>query len=263
MKRRTFLGASAAVGLSACARDRRSASDRPLLILVHGAWHGAWCWSRVTPALERAGCRSVAVTLPGMGERSRELSMAIDLESHIGAVADAARAADAPVVLVGHSYAGFVITGAADRLASSGRLRSVVYLDAFVPRNGECVADYMPADARARLAAMLAAGNPAYPPVPARFFGVERPEDQAWVQARLTAQPAATYFQPLRLENDLPEAVRRTYLACQAPRLPVFDATKARVRADRVWTYRELQTGHDAMVTAPAMLADALLELVV
>ncbi|VTU38610.1 alpha/beta hydrolase [Variovorax sp. PBL-E5] len=261
MQRRSFLGAGAVGILTDCAGGAIDAQSRPVIILVHGAWHGAWCWERVTPLLGRAGYRSVAVSLPGMGERKSELSLSINLDSHIDTVVEAALAPGQPAALVGHSYAGFVITGAAARLASSGRLRSLVYLDAFVPADGEQVSDYMPADARAKLAATLAAGNPAYGAVPARFFGIEKPEDIDWAQARLTAQPAATYFQPLHLAAALPPATRRSYIACQSPRLPVFDATKARIRGTASWTYRELQTGHDAMVTAPQDLSLLIAEL--
>lgn len=262
MKRRTLVATAAAASLAACSGGVRHARPAPTLILIHGAWHGAWCWERVMPLLARAGCRSIAVTLPGMGERSAELSPAIDLDHHIDAVAEAAWAADGPVALVGHSYGGFVITGAADRLAAAPeKLRALVYVDAFVPSAGERVSDHMPQAARAALAARLAAGDPAYPPVPARFFGLSDPEDIAWVEARLTAQPAATYFQPLRLDRALPATVRRAYVACESPRLAAFDATKARVRANPAWAFHALQTGHDAMITAPADLAALLIRL--
>lgn len=261
MKRRTLLGTAAASALTACANGSHTPQAKPTLLLVHGAWHGAWCWERVVLLLGNGGYRSVAVTLPGMGERRSELSAAIDLDCHINAVSDAARAIEGPVVLVGHSYAGFVITGTADRLAASGTLRSLIYVDAFVPSEGEKASDYMPEEARTKLAATLAMGDPAYPPIRAEFFGLEQPEDVAWVQARLTAQPAATYFQPIRLDNRLGVGIRRSYVACQSPRLPVFDSTKARIRADASWIYQELQTGHDAMITSPDRLAKLLIQL--
>ncbi|WP_429612704.1 hypothetical protein [Variovorax sp. W2I14] len=132
-----------------------------------------------------------------------------------------------------------VLRGAADRLAASGKLRSLIYVDAFVPSEGEKASDYMPEEARTKLAATLAMGDPAYPPIRAEFFGLEQPEDVAWVQARLTAQPAANYFQPIRLDNRLGVGIRRSYVACQSPRLPVFDSAKARIRADASWIYQD------------------------
>lgn len=258
MKRRMALGALAAGTLAACSSPRRSAAQQPTLLLVHGAWHGAWCWERALPHLEASGLRPVALTLPGLAERRAELSTSIDLESHVSAVVEAAQRIDGPIVLLGHSYGGFVVTGAADRIATSGRLVSIIYLDAFVPQAGQKVCDYMAPAARAALEAAFARGDAAYAPPPVRFFGIENPQDAAWAQARVSPQPAGTYLQPLRLDGPPPPNVKRAYIACQSPRLSVFDDTKARVRADPGWTYRELQTGHDAMIIAPAQLASTI-----
>lgn len=260
MKRRTALGAMTAGSLCACAATQatRPPADRPMLVLVHGAWHGAWCWERVLPLLQEDGWKAVALTLPGLAEDHGELSTAIDLEAHVAAVVQAADRLGVPVALVGHSYGGFVVTGAADRLAPSGRLRSVVYLDAFVPRNGEKTADYMAPEARAALQAAFARGDAAYKPPPVRFFGVQEPADAAWAQARVSPQPAGTYLQPLKLSGELPATVKKDYIACQSPRLPVFDETKVRIRNDPRWTYRELQTGHDAMIITPRELASMI-----
>lgn len=257
MKRQMALGALAAGTLAACGTPG-SGTHRPTLLLVHGAWHGAWCWKRVMPVLKADGWRPLALTLPGLAERRTELSTAINLESHISAVVEVAARVDGPVALLGHSYGGFVITGAADRLAPSGRLASITYLDAFVPRAGQRASDSMAPGARAALESAFARGEAAYAAPPVRFFGIENPEDAAWVQTEITAQPAGTYLQPLRLNAALPASVKRSYIACQRPRLPVFDDTKARIRDDPAWTYGELQTGHDAMITAPRELASMI-----
>ena len=108
MKRRTLLAGGTTGVLAACASGVRDAPPKPTLVLVHGAWHGAWCWERVTPLLAQAGYRCVAVTLPGMGERKSELSLAIDLDSHIDAVAIAARAG------LGHNDTVVRLVGGAD-----------------------------------------------------------------------------------------------------------------------------------------------------
>jgi len=262
MRRRHLLGGSAGAALAAIAGCAATAPARPRIVLVHGAWHGGWCWDEVASTLRNSGCLVTAPTLPGMAERDGELSVSIDLDAHVSSVVDASLALGAPVTLVGHSYGGFVVTGAADRLAASHMLAGLVYLDAFVPSNGQRVSDYMPPEARARLQASFAAGNPAYAKPPARFFGITDPGQLAYVEARLTDQPAGTYLQPLKISGAWPPEIPRAYIACNQPRIPVFDDIKRRVAADPAWTYVELQTAHDAMVTAPGPLADTILKLV-
>jgi pimeloyl-ACP methyl ester carboxylesterase len=270
LTRRTFTtaaAAAAATSLAACAQLQKTeyggvgAGPRPDVVLIHGAWHGGWCWDRVATQLRGAGYRVVAPTLPGMGERRAELSTAIDLDSHIQTAVDACNAMTGKVVLVGHSYGGFVVTGAADRFAASGRLAGLVYLDAFVPDSGQMVSDYQAPEMRARVKAAFAAGNAAIPAPPATFFGISDPKQLAFVTARLTPQPAGTYLQPLTLSGPLPASVKRYYIACNDPRIPVFNDIKARVAADPSWRYTALETGHDAMVIDPSTLADTIMNL--
>ena len=106
------------------------------VVLVHGAWHGSWCWRRVLPRLWAAGHRVVPVTLTGLGERAHQMSPEITLATHVADVVTAVRAEEChDAVLVGHSYGGMVITGAADALGSEvGRL---VYVDGVVPTPGQ------------------------------------------------------------------------------------------------------------------------------
>ena len=260
MQRRTLMIGTCAAALTACASR---AQPPATFVLVHGAWHGGWCWERVVPHLKAAGHTVRTPTLPGMGERRAELSTAIDLDSHVQAVVDTAldTHVSSPLVLVGHSYGGFVITGAADRLAGGGRLRSLVYLDAFVPQDGERMADHMSPESRNALRAAFDAGQAAYAPLPATAFGITNAADAAWANARLTPHPAGTYLQPIRLHAPLPADIRRSYVECRAPSLAVLAPTQARLRADPAWTYRQLATGHDAMITAPRELSDLLLAL--
>ncbi|RZI98372.1 MAG: alpha/beta fold hydrolase, partial [Haliea sp.] len=105
-------------------------------VLVHGAWHGGWCWRRVVQALAAAGHRAHAVTLTGVGERAHHMSAAITLETHITDVTNAIQMEEmSDVVLAVHSYAGMIGTALADRLTQ--RLRHLVYVDAVVPQPGE------------------------------------------------------------------------------------------------------------------------------
>ena len=231
------------------------------IVLVHGAWHGGWCWERVVPLLQNAGYRVVTPTLAGLGERQAELSTQISMDTHVNEIAALVQAQPGPVVLLGHSYAGYVISGVADRLADTGKLRSLIYLDAFVPLDGERLADTRTLEERARMEASFSAGNPAYAKIPAKFFGITDAADIAWVDARLTDHPAGTYLQRIALKNTLPASLKRGYIACTSPKLATIDASKERVRADAGWRYVELATGHDAMVTEPQALSQLILSL--
>lgn len=260
MKRRTLAHAAAAAlcaPMVGCAAS--GATQGAPWVLVHGAWHGAWCWQPLVEVLERRGQHVIVVSLPGVGERAAELGPQVDLITHVDAVVEAVRSrGENRVRLLGHSYAGFVISGALAPLRrQGGAVDTAAYLDAFVPRPGERVADYLPPDAATRLEAQLRQGDAGYAPPPPGAFGIVDPALAAWVQSRLTPHPIGSYFTPLQWQpEDLP--ADRRYIRCTAPALPVFAQTAARLRDDPRWRYAELATGHDAMLTAPQALADLL-----
>jgi pimeloyl-ACP methyl ester carboxylesterase len=112
-------------------------------VLIHGAWHGSWCWARVRRLLAAGAHRVFTPTLTGVGERSHLLSRDVGLDTHIADVANLMIWENLrDVVLVGHSYSGFVARHVADRMPD--RIRSLIYLDAFVPENGKTLFDYLP-----------------------------------------------------------------------------------------------------------------------
>jgi len=265
MERRRFIEGGGMLGaLAVLPASRAAAQPRAggrCFVLVHGAWHGAWSWERLAPHLREAGHDVRALTLAGVGERIGEISTRIDLETHIGDVVAFVRTQDLrQVVLVGHSYGGYPVTGAADRLAGEGRIDAVAYLDAFVPQDGERMLDYLDAEGQQRLQAAHRAGDPRWPRLPAKAFGLSNPADIDYVEARLTDHPNGTYLQPIRLRRPPGSGVRRrTYIAAQSPAMPVFDAHKARLRQDPAWHFVELQGGHDAMVDQPQAVARLLL----
>ena len=227
-------------------------------VLVHGAWHGGWCWRRVTPLVRAAGHDVHTPTLTGLGDRAHLADRKIDLETHIADIVALLEMEDlGNVVLVGHSYAGMVITGVADRTAA--RLKSLAYLDAFVPMQGQCVLDFWPAERRADREKQAAASG-LIPPTPLPAFGVTRPEDLAWAGPRIGPHPAGTWTQPLRLalgETALP----RAYIRCTNPARPVFDQFTRKLAGDPAWTYREIDAGHDCMIADPHGTAELLLSL--
>jgi pimeloyl-ACP methyl ester carboxylesterase len=116
-------------------------------VLVHGAWHGSWCWKRVRKTLQAEGHDVFTPTLTGIAERSHLISPQVTLDTHIADVVNLIRWEElTDVVLCGHSYGGCVITGAADRVAE--RLKALVYLDAFILGDGQALHDVVPPGVR-------------------------------------------------------------------------------------------------------------------
>jgi pimeloyl-ACP methyl ester carboxylesterase len=239
-----------------------TASVSPSIVLVHGAWHGAWCWRRVLPLLWDAGLASHAVTLTGVGERAHLMGPEIDLHTHIQDVVGLIEAEELErVVLVGHSYGGMVITGVADRLQRThpGQLAHLVYLDAVVPEPGESWSSrHTPETQQARLDAAAASGGLSFPPPDAAVFGLEG-ADRDWVNRRQTPQPFAVYQQPLHFDAARLAALPRTFIDCTAPALPTIAASRVRVRQEPGWRVNEMKTGHDPMVSEPQALVELLL----
>ncbi|WP_382157765.1 alpha/beta fold hydrolase [Hydrogenophaga sp. ANAO-22] len=238
--------------------------SKTAVVLVHGAWHGAWCWRRVLPLLRGAGVEAHAVTLTGVGERAHLLSPAVDLHTHIQDVFGLVEAEELQrIVLVGHSYAGVVVTGVADRLQRErpGCLAHLVYLDAAVPYPGDSWSSHHSAETKqARADAAKPSGGLSFPPPDAKLFGLEG-ADRDWVNRRQTPQPYRLYPQPLDFDAALVNAVPRTFIDCTSPALATIAPARERVRREPGWQVLELATGHDPMVSEPQALAEMLLDI--
>lgn len=225
-------------------------------VLVHGAWHGAWCWRRVLPGLRAAGHEVHAVTLTGVGERRHLLSRGIDLDTHIQDVCGLIEAEElADVVLVGHSYGGMVITGAAARLGE--RIARLVYVDAVVPEPGESWSSTHAPEVQAQRRADIARTGAIAPADPSAF-GLTG-TDHAWVARRQTPQPGGVYDSPLVFDPAQVFARPRAFIDCVQPALPTIAASRRRVREAPGWRIVEIATGHDPMISAPDDLVKALL----
>ena len=239
-------------------------TDLPTLVLVHGAWHGAWCWQRVLPLLQAQGLAAHAVTLTGVGERAHLLSGQIRLSTHIADVLGLIDSLELPrVLLVGHSYGGLVITGAADALIKRHKpevaLHGLFYVDAVTPHPGESWSSQHTAEtvaARLKLAAEQGAGV-AIPPPDAAAFGLTG-ADRDWDNRRQTPQPLGVYQDTLHFDAHAVATVPRTFIDCTAPALPTIAVMRQRVRTEPGWTVHELATGHDPMVSTPADLTRLL-----
>jgi pimeloyl-ACP methyl ester carboxylesterase len=231
-------------------------------VLVHGAWHGAWCWQRVTAKLLRGGHRAHAVTLTGVGERAHLRTPAIDLETHIADVTNLIEAEELDeVVLAVHSYAGMIGTAVADRMGS--RLKHLLYVDAVVPEPGESSASrHSPETRESRLAACAASADFSYPPPDPSAYGLSG-DDHAWVKRRQVPHPGRCYIEPLSFDPARVARVPRTFVDCTSPPLPTIEPSRRRVRDPAFWgapwNVVELATGHDPMVSTPDDLAQVLL----
>lgn len=238
-------------------------------VLVHGAWHGAWCWRRVADRLRAARHLVHAVTLTGVGERAHLLSPSITLETHVHDVIQAIEAEELHnVVLAVHSYGGMIGTAVADRIGE--RLRHLVYVDAVVPKPGETwSATHASATREARLAAARASSDNSFPPPDPSMFGLAA-DDYEWVKRRQTPHPAQPYSAPLAFDPVRVAAVPRTFIDCTAPPLATIDVIRARVRDPKYWDgawaagggmrVLELETGHDPMISDPQGLSEILLD---
>ena len=232
-------------------------------VLVHGGGHGGWCYQKVKRLLESAGHEVFAPSLSGLAERSHLLSPDVDLDLHITDVVELLHYWDlSDVVLVGHSYGGMVITGVADRAAD--RVGKLVYLDAANPRNGQSLVDVAgPIIEAVRPMGTIVDGVELVllPSAEAgMFYGVTDPGDLAWMADRLTGHPWKCFEQKLELANEGSLwAIPQFHIVCEstlATRDPDLVAT-ARA-AGRLW---HVDTGHDLMITEPAFVANALMEI--
>lgn len=266
LTRRGLLGGAVALGASLPLAARAepvsptpaASPKRRTFVLVHGSWHGGWCWRKVVPLLRQAGHEVFAPSLSGLGERSHRLTRDVSLATHIHDVAELLQFEDLrDVILVGHSYAGMVITGVADKAAE--RLSQLVYLDAFVPESGQSGFDNMSPKIRESWRNHAAKGGEGWwvrPLLDAKAMGITDPADAAWVDARLRRMPIATFEQPVTFSEARLTKLARSYIWCSG--FGGFGPTAKRVR-ERGWDVQELACGHDAMVAAPAELARALL----
>lgn len=231
-------------------------------VLVHGGGHGGWCYQRVAKLLRAAGHDVYTPTLTGLGERSHLVSSRVDLETQITDIVSVLFFEDLrDVILVGHSYGGMVITGAADR--ASDRVGHLVFLDAANPVNGQSLVDLAGPNVGNRAQGRMVDGvELVLFPGTSRmgYFGVTDAQDVAWMHERLTPHPWKCFEQKLQLTHEEALwAIPQSHILCSstvAGRDPEL-IRKARA-SGRLW---EIDTGHDLMITEPRATAQALLEI--
>jgi pimeloyl-ACP methyl ester carboxylesterase len=260
MKRRELLKAAGAGLVATRAVAPALAQSQGMTILVaHGAWSAGWAWKKMHPLMRAAGYRLITPTYTGLGEREHLASPSNDLETHIQDVLAVIKYEDLhDLVLIGHSYGGMVATGVADR--ARDRIAQLIYLDAFVPRNGQSLLDLLPPQAREQMQQRVKAGDGwRIPPNPTPPDTSEA--DVKWITERRLSQSFKCFEMALRL-NGADIALPRSYIYCKriAPGDP-FRPFAERAKNEAGWRYHEIDASHSPHVTAPEMLA-ALLQTI-
>jgi pimeloyl-ACP methyl ester carboxylesterase len=234
-------------------------ANRKTFVLVHGAWHGSWCWRAVAAGLRERGHTVHTPTQTGLGERAHLISKSITLDTFVDDIANVIKYEELDdIVLVGHSFGGSSISGVADRMPE--RIRRLVYLDSSILENGQSPFSRLPKDiveARTKLAE-TSSGGLSIPPPPASAFGVTDPAQAKWLEARLTPHPFSTFASPLNLAHKVGNGRPATYIVCADPVYAPLQSSRDWVRKNGM-TVREIRAGHDAMVVAPEALTEMLM----
>ena len=228
------------------------------IVLVHGAWSGSWSWNDVTSLLRAAGHEVHAPTLTGLAERSHIPPTQVNLSSHVADIAGLLHWNDLrDVILVGHSYGGMVITGAADR--EIARIRGMIYIDAFVPQSGQS-AWYMSGPERASAQKAAAEAHDGGLSVPrGRAPANSSPTDAARFDPLFTAHPINCFNEPYLATRAEPNLwPPRHYAVCTAYNPSPFQTIAARLHDDKDWSVSELHAYHDVVRTHPADVVEMI-----
>lgn len=216
-------------------------------VLVPGAWHGAWCYRRVADLLMAKGHKVHALTLTGLADRVHLASDAVNMDTHVADIVNFVKWEGlSNFVLVGHSYGGLPITGAADQLGD--KISSIVYLDAFIPEDGQSMVDIVKRP-------MPATGSA--PPFPAKAFKINA-KDEALVNEKMTPQPVNTYTQKLKVAGAYKKVAKKAYVRSLQFDNPAFQAVYEKLKQDAAWKTYAIDCGHDMMLDKPEEIAGIL-----
>ncbi len=234
-----------------------------IFVLVHGAWQSTGTWDRLAPLLEKRGHRVITPALSGLGTDQSRLSPAITLQQHVEDVSRELSNLASPVILVGHSYAGMILSGAVE--ANPAQVQRLVFLDAFIPENGQCALDLLPPEIGAyfRNVARDHGDGWRLPGGEGQLdlWGLKPGEARDFVRARLCDFSLRCFEEPLPLPANRKASIPATFVSCVAegyPARPFFAPFAVKARASG-WTVAEVETGHDCHVERPGEVADILL----
>jgi pimeloyl-ACP methyl ester carboxylesterase len=259
VSRRAVVGAVAAAAVAAPIASAQAQGGQKTFVLVHGGWRGGWCWRRVSDLLEKQGHKVFTPTLTGLGERSHLLAPGINIATHTTDVVNLVkfeRLKD--IVLVGHSYAGLVITPVAEQIGPS--IGSIVFLDAFLPEVGDSASSTASQTSRDAIAAAIQRGEISTKPLPASLFG-DNEKDRPWIDELSTPHPILTLTDKTVATGAREKIGKKTYIRALGYNNPAFNAALAKTKADSSWRTFELNSGHDVMVDQPQQLVEILVQV--
>lgn len=249
-------GVISRVGVSALAQT--PVPSKKTFLLVHGAWHGGWCYSPVEKYLTSKGHKVLRPTLTGLAERSHLLNRNVTLDTHIADIVNLINWEDLEnVVLCGHSYGGWVIGGVAERLLP--KISSIVFLDAYLPENRRAFVDSLPNATRRAVRILARDGALSIPPPPAKAFKLTGSQ-RIWVDSKLTPQPIWTWLQKARVTGALYRVPKKTYVWASKFNSAAFKRIYTRLGSDPSWRTYEMPASHDLMIDMPERLAEILME---
>jgi len=236
-----------------------SQSPSKTFVLVHGAWQGGWCWRRVADRLRARGHIVFTPTLTGLGERAHLLDPKVDLSLHIADMLGVIKYEQLnDFVLVGHSYGGCVISGVAEAIPD--KIRSIVFVDAFIPDNGDATLDLVQPAVQEIIRAALERGDTTIPVRDAAAFRVNE-KDRDWVDSLSGLQPIGAMTETIRLTGARERISKKTYIRASGYPNMSFDKAYARVKKDSSWRTYEVPCGHDVMIDEPDRLTEILIEV--
>ena len=250
------LGATAALGGTEAVAQ---SNTRKTFVLIHGAYHGGWCWKKVVAILEGKGHKVYAPSLTGLADRSHLLSMNLTLGTHITDIVNLFKWYDiSDACLAVHSAGGWPGSGALEEIGD--RVSSIVWVDAFMPKNGESQLDQISPFSRKALEEAMAKGEAGRKPPKASQYSLSE-KDYAWMDSKLTPQPNSIVRDPIKLTGALQKVKKKTFI--RVPKYPkaMFDRALAECKADPSWTtYIAENSHHDVMIDQPEWLSEILLK---
>jgi pimeloyl-ACP methyl ester carboxylesterase len=228
-------------------------------LVAHGAWTAGWGWKKMHPLMRDAGHRLVTPTLTGLGERSHLATREVGLDTHIQDVMGVLDYEDLrDIILIGHSYGGMVATGVADR--ARDRITQLVYLDAFVPQDGQSLMDLQPSEARAHFRTQAQSAGEGWRIPPMAMPADTPPDDFAWSNPRRVPQPLKCFEQRLGLKNG-PLTLPRSYIWCRLTGPHNFQRFHDRVQGQPGWRCYVMEATHNPHITVPESLRDLLVQI--
>ena len=232
-------------------------------VLVHGGFFGGWCWAKVAPKLRSKGHEVYTPTLTGYGERSHLLNSEIGLNTHVDDITNVILFEELnDVILLGHSYGGMVTGSVADRIPD--RIRHLIYLDAFIPIHGKSMSDIQLNKSRNMFKEKVDDKGQGWMLKPlspdSDTLGVTDKNDISWLKSKLTPLPYRSLIEPAKLTNLKADKIPSTYIYCTKKSVQdSFEIFAQQTKNNPKWRYRELTTGHSAMITEPNGLCEELL----